>query len=171
MKAATNCHDNADLYLTAADVDPDELAANASVIVERIPPKAHTSLIEHIAPDSCTEFAGFDVPIACTGCHPDAVEGDWTLISENIHPLNYLVEPSGEVILCEDCHSPEGNFDWEAAGFTQDEIAQNTWSTYPQIEPDTPQTPELGGVGVLGIGAIVTVIMIAPLARRRNGHG
>ncbi|MBN1317862.1 MAG: hypothetical protein JXA42_20425 [Anaerolineales bacterium] len=169
-QSCDNCHDNTDLYLTADDVEPDELAANAGVIVERIPPKAHTSLIEHVAPDSCTEFTGFDAPLACTGCHPDAVEGDWALLSENIHPLNYLVEPAGDVILCEDCHSPDGNFDWKAAGFTDEEIAKNIWSAYPQIEPESPQAPELGGIGVLGIGVILTVIVVVPIARRRNSH-
>lgn len=32
-----NCHGQADLFLTAADVDPDELEANKEVIVTEIP--------------------------------------------------------------------------------------------------------------------------------------
>ena len=37
-ESCDNCHGNADLFLTAADVAPEELEANAAVIVEEIPP-------------------------------------------------------------------------------------------------------------------------------------
>jgi thiosulfate/3-mercaptopyruvate sulfurtransferase len=37
-ESCDSCHGNAGLFLTAADVAPEELKANASVIVEEIPP-------------------------------------------------------------------------------------------------------------------------------------
>jgi hypothetical protein len=37
-ESCDSCHGNADLFLTAADVAPEELEANAAVIVEEIPP-------------------------------------------------------------------------------------------------------------------------------------
>ncbi len=37
-ESCDGCHGNADLFLTAADVAPEELVANADVIVEEIPP-------------------------------------------------------------------------------------------------------------------------------------
>jgi len=37
-ESCDSCHGNADIFLTAGDVAPEELAANANVIVEEIPP-------------------------------------------------------------------------------------------------------------------------------------
>ena len=76
----------------------------------------------------------YDTPAACTGCHPGAAESDWGVLNDRIHSLDYVVEPAGTVIECEDCHSPEGNFDWAAAGFSDQEKEALLWSEYPAIE-------------------------------------
>jgi hypothetical protein len=164
------CHGNAELFLTADDVEPDRLEANASVIVERVPPKVHASVTEHVVPDVCADITQFEAPQACTGCHPDAVEGDWMLLSGNLHPLNYLVEPAGEVILCQDCHSPEGNFDWAAAGYSDEETAGLIWSDYPLVEPISPPSPGLNRSGVLGMGVVITSIVGVLFVQWRKRH-
>jgi hypothetical protein len=169
-ESCENCHENRDLFLTADDVAPDELEANASVIVDCAPDCAHESVIEEVEPGTCADITLFDTPIACTGCHPGAVEGDWELLSENLHPLDYLVEPAGEVILCQDCHSPEGNFDWAAEGFSDEEAAALIWTDHPSVDPVPCPSPGLNQAGVLGIGAAIAIVAAVPFVLRRNGH-
>ena len=150
-----SCHGNADLFLAADDVDPEELAANAAVIVEEALPLLHPGLAE------------YKIPQACVGCHPKAVEEDWELVSDNIHPLDYVVKPAGDVILCKDCHSVEGNFDWVAAGYSVEEAAGFIWSDFPPIKSTSPSPPSGLLYWVLGAGLVIVTV---PLVRRRNGH-
>ncbi len=158
-ESCDSCHGNEEIFLTADDVAPDELAANADVIVEDIPSKPHPGL------------AKYKIPQACVTCHPKAVEDDWELVSANVHSLNWEVEPRGETILCEDCHSPEGNFDWTAAGYSDAEAAELIWTEYPAIQSPAPAPLGLGLVGLLGISIVVVGVAAVPLAlvlRRNN---
>jgi hypothetical protein len=159
-QSCTSCHGKPELFLTAGDVAPEEMAANAVVIVEDVPPEPHPGLENH------------DIPQACVGCHPAAVEGDWGLVSDNVHALDWEVEPAGDVILCEDCHSPQGSFDWSAAGYSAGQAAGLIWSEYPDIVVPSPTPPGLGSLGVLGIGVVIAGLAAAPLALslRRNGQ-
>jgi hypothetical protein len=153
-ESCDTCHGNEALFLTADDVDPDELAANADVIVEDVPSKPHPGL------------GKYKIPQACVTCHPKAVEDDWELVSESVHALDWEVEPSGEAIACEDCHSPEGNFDWTLAGYSYSEAdaAGLIWSEYPAIESPSPPPPGLNLFGLLAISAVVIGVAAVPLA-------
>ena len=153
--ACDNCHGNAELFLTADDVDPTEQEANASVMVEVVP----SPVTMHIVPEE------YD-PQACIDCHPNAAERDWGLSNENIHTLYHLVEPAGEAIVCEDCHSPEGSFDWAGAGYSAEESTKFVWSEYPDTTErvDTTSHP----LWMLGVGLIIALAAGAPLALRRN---
>jgi hypothetical protein len=157
-ESCDSCHGNDELFLTVDDVDPEELEANADVIVEDVPPAPHPGL------------ENYTIPQACVNCHPKAVENDWEPVSDSAHSLDWEVEPIGEVILCEDCHSPQGNFDWAAAGYSDEEAAGFIWSEYPAIEPTSPPPPGLGTFGVLGISILVVGVAAVPLALvlRRN---
>jgi thiosulfate/3-mercaptopyruvate sulfurtransferase len=166
-ESCNQCHGNEELFLTADDVEPDRRQANASVIVEQVPPQAHTGLADNVEPQVCADITEFKAPRACVGCHPGAVEDDWGLLSQNLHPLSYLVEPAGDVILCQDCHSPEGNFDWAAAGFGDEEAAEFIWSDFPEIE--SPEQPSSGPVWLLGIGLVIAVVTATPFVLWRNG--
>jgi len=150
-----NCHGNAELFLTAGDVDPTRQGANASVIVEKVP----SSITMHIVPEK------YD-PQACTECHPNAAERDWELSNENIHTLYHLVEPAGEAIVCEDCHSPGGSFDWADAGYSAEESAEFVWSEYPDIKQRVDPTSH--PIWMLGIGLVIALAAGAPLALRRK---
>jgi hypothetical protein len=163
-----NCHGNSQLFLTAEDVAPAELAANAAVIVQEVPPLAHAGLADNVEPDVCADISQFDTPLACTGCHPNAMSDDWGLLSENLHPLNYVVEPAGDVIVCTDCHAPTGNFDWTAAGFSADEAAELIWTDY--AEPQPMEQPGSGPVWFAGVGLAIAGAAAIPLVVRRNGN-
>ena len=158
-ESCDSCHGNADLFLTADDVGPDELAANADVIVEDVPPKPHPGLEK------------YKIPQACVTCHPEAVEDDWEPVSDSVHSLDWEVKPIGEVIICGDCHSPEGNFDWAAASYSDAEAAGFIWSEYPAIESPSPLPSGLSLFGLLGISIAVVGVAAVPLALvlRRNG--
>jgi hypothetical protein len=159
-QSCTSCHGQSELFLTASDVAPEEMAANAVVIVEDVPPEPHPGL------------ENYDIPQACVGCHPAAVEGDWERVSDNVHALDWEVKPAGDVILCEDCHSPQGSFDWSAAGYSASQAAGLVWSEYPDIAVPSPTPPGLSSLGVLGIGVVIAGLAAAPLALilRRNGQ-
>jgi hypothetical protein len=166
-ESCNNCHGHAELFLTADDVEPARRETNASVIVEQVPSKAHTGLAEHVKPQVCADITEFETPRACTGCHPNAIEDDWGLLSENLHPLNHFVEPAGEVILCQDCHSPKGSFDWAAAGYENEEAAEFIWSEFP--EPTSPEQPADGPLWLLGVGVVIAIVTVTPFVIRRNG--
>jgi hypothetical protein len=157
-ESCDSCHGNEELFLTADDVDSEEMEANAAVIVEDVPSAPHPGLDK------------YEIPQACVTCHPGAVEDDWEPVSASAHSLDWEVEPAGEVILCEDCHSPEGGFDWAAAGFSAEEAAEFIWSEYPSIEPSSPPPSGLGWLGLLGIGIAVVGVAAVPLVLvlRRN---
>jgi hypothetical protein len=169
-ESCNNCHGNAELFLTADDVQPARLEANADVIVESVPPEVSLSKQGLETEEGTHVFPETYNPRLCTGCHPNAVEGNWELINKNIHILRYLVEPAGEVILCQDCHAPEGNFDWAAAGYSEAEAARLIWSDFPLIEPTEPSPSGPNRLVVLGIGVVIAIIAAVPLALRRNGH-
>ena len=163
LKTAQNqdcesCHGNEDLFLTADDVVADELAANASVIVEEIPEVPHPGL------------ENYDIPQACVECHPKAIERDWELREENIHSLNWVVEPAGEVIRCEDCHGKEGNFDWTAAGYSEEEVVEFIWAEYPDIEPAGALARGVSWLGLLGMSVAIAGIVAVPIVLRRRNH-
>jgi hypothetical protein len=162
-----NCHGNPALFLTADDVEIEYRAANANVIVEQVPPLAHTGLAERVEPQVCVDIEAFETPLACTGCHPDAQSGDWWLLSENLHPLEHYVEPAGDVIACQDCHSPSGSFDWIAAGFTAEESASYIWTDY--AEPQLPRQPSSGPIWFFGVGLVIAGAVAVPFVLRRNG--
>jgi hypothetical protein len=159
-QSCESCHGNDDLFLTADDVAYTERAANAEVMVEEAPPMPpHPGLTEYKTPE------------ACVRCHPGAVEGDWALANDNIHPLDYVVEPAGEVIECEDCHAPESNFDWIEAGYTTEEASQFIWSEYPATESRSYQTqpPWLGVLAVgFAIAIAVNFVTVTALITRRS---
>ena len=157
-ESCDSCHGNEELFLTADDVDSEELEANADVIVEDVPSAPHPGLDK------------YKIPQACVTCHPGAVEDDWEPVSASAHSLDWEVEPAGEVILCEDCHSPEGGFDWAAAGFSAEEAAEFVWSEYPSIEPISPLPSGLGWLGLLGISIAFVGVAAVPLilVLRRN---
>ena len=152
-ESCESCHGNESLFLTADDVDPEELEANAVVIVEEVPSLPHPGLAE------------YKIPQACVGCHPKAVEDDWELLSDNVHSLDYVVKPAGDVILCEDCHTVEGNFRLQRRGECQVHLVR-----LPAIESTSPPPPSGLLYWVLGIGLVIIVIATVPLVRRRNGH-
>lgn len=162
-ESCESCHGNADLFLTADDVAVQEMKANADVIVEQVPP-----IVPHPG------LAEYEIPQACVGCHPKAAEEDWGLLNENIHSLDWVVEPAGEVILCEDCHSPEGNFSWAAAGYSAEEAAEFIWSEYPPIKT-TSYRSEPYWLGVVGIGfailIVINVVAVVVLVNRRSRAG
>jgi hypothetical protein len=153
--ACDNCHGNAEMFLTADDVDPAEQEANARVIVEEVPP----TVTMHIVPEE------YD-PQACIDCHPNAAERDWGLSNDNVHTLYHLVEPAGEAIVCEDCHSPGGSFDWAAAGYSAEESAKYVWAEYPDIKERVDPTSH--PLWMLGIGLVIALAAGAPLALRRK---
>jgi hypothetical protein len=157
-ESCDSCHGNENLFLTADDVAPEELAANADVIVEDVPPVPHPGLER------------YEVPEACVGCHPKAGERDWELVSDNVHSLNWVVEPMGEAILCQDCHSEEGNFDWVAAGYSAAQAAEFMWTEYPLIELPAPPTPGPNWMGLLGIGIAVAGLAVVPIVLLRKNH-
>jgi hypothetical protein len=83
-----------------------------------------------------------------------------------------VVEPAGKVIACEDCHAPEGNFEWIQAGFTTKEASQFIWSDYPASTPRSYRS-EPPWVGVLAVGfgiaiAINFFTVIALVTRRSS---
>ena len=171
-----NCHGNADLFLTADDVRPARWQANQVVMVEQIPPEIELGQEEetagpvsecagepkeatHVIPESCQ-------PQTCTQCHPGTHQGDWTLANENIHTLYALVEPKGEVIICEDCHAPDGNFDWAAEGYTSEETAALIWDQFPEIQP--LEKPVSHPLWVVGVGLVLAVAAGAPVVMYRE---
>ena len=159
-ESCESCHGNAELFLMADDVAVQEMKANADVIVEQVPP-----IVPH--PD----LASYKIPQACVGCHPKAAEEDWGLLNENMHSLDWVVEPAGEVILCEDCHSPEGNFSWTEAGYSAEEGAQFIWAEYPPItETSYRSEPYWLGVVAIGFGIliIINVVAVVVLVDRRS---
>jgi len=162
-ESCESCHGNPDLFLTADDVAANEMVANADVIVEQVPP-----IMPHPG------LAGYKIPQACVECHPRAAEEDWGLLNDNIHSLDWVVEPAGEVILCDDCHSPEGSFDWAAAGYGTEEAAEFIWSEYPPIT-ETSYRSEPYWLGVVGIGfailIVINVVAVVVLVNRRSKTG
>ena len=166
-ESCNNCHGNEEIFLTVDDVEPARREANASVIVAQVPPLAHSGLDERVQPQVCADITEFDTPKACTGCHPGAMENDWGLLSKNLHPLNHIVEPAGEVIICQDCHSPKGSFDWAAAGYRDEEAAEFIWSEFP--ETISPEQPSTGPIWLLGVGLVIAIVTAAPFVVRRNG--
>jgi len=172
-----NCHGNTELFLTKDDVPPDRREMNASVIVASVPLATeleHTteevelvhdcvddpSAATHVIPEDCQ-------PQLCTICHPGALEGDWSLLNENIHTLYALVEPKGEAIVCDDCHSPEGSFDWAAQGYSAEESAAFIWAEFSGFA--TQDDPSSGPLWMLWVAVGVIVAAGAPfVARRRN---
>jgi thiosulfate/3-mercaptopyruvate sulfurtransferase len=146
-QSCDSCHANEDLFLTAYDVAPQEMEANAQVIVERVPP---------IQPHPGLE--NYNIPEACVGCHPKATEENWELISENIHSLNWVVEPTGDVILCEDCHGPDNSFDWASAGYGPEEASQFIWTDYPPTTTAS-HSAEPSWFGVLALGFAIAVVL------------
>jgi thiosulfate/3-mercaptopyruvate sulfurtransferase len=160
-ESCESCHGNGALFLTANDVAYTEKAANEDVIVEHVPP---------LSPHPGLET--YDSPEACVECHPGAADGNWELLSDNVHPLDYVVEPASEVIECEDCHAPEGTFDWIEAGYTTQEASQFIWSDYPTSTPRSHET-QPPWVAVLAVGlaiaiAINFVTVIALVTRRSS---
>jgi len=158
-QSCEHCHDNPGAFLMAEDVRPTEITANASVIVEEVPPLSHPGLDTYVVPD------------ACVGCHPGALEWNWDLIDDSVHSLDYVVNPAATVITCEDCHTLEGSFDWTAAGFTSDRVADLTWADYPAIETtEQAAAPTSGPYWVLGVGVLVAAGAMVPIMRRHNGQ-
>jgi len=172
-----NCHGQAELFLTADDVRPARMEANASVIVEQVPPRTELYRSEAQAEESVSDCVGDPTtsthvvpedcqPELCIQCHPGTDQGDWSLANKNIHTLYALVEPQGSAITCQDCHSPQGKFDWAAEGYSEEEAAALTWDEFPEItslehEPTHP-------FWMLGIGLVVVMAAGAPLMLRRK---
>jgi thiosulfate/3-mercaptopyruvate sulfurtransferase len=211
-QSCEHCHNNPDVFLQTADVSPEEAVANAAVVVDQVPVLPHPGMSEYDIPGACTgchpqatewdwelvderihsldhvvEPAGtviacedchshpglseYNIPDACTGCHPQAGEWNWDLVSENVHTLDHVVNPAGTVIECEDCHSPEANFDWAAAGFSAEQMEELMWTEYPAIEPaGYAGAPSSAPYWILGGGVIVAAGVMSPLIRRRNGR-
>ncbi len=155
-----SCHGNEDLFLTKDDVAYTEMAANEEVLVEYVPPLPPHPGLEN-----------YDSPEACVECHPKAEEGNWELVNDNVHSLDWVVDPAGEVIRCEDCHAPDSNFEWIAAGYTTQQASQFIWSDYPTSTPRTYNT-EPTWVGVLAFGfalaVLINVVVVIILVRRRS---
>jgi hypothetical protein len=93
---------------------------------------------------------------------------DWGLVSEDVHSLDHVVKPSGTVIECEDCHWPDGGFDWAAAGYSDAETEHLIWSEYPPIEAieATDAPPSAAPYWVLGLGVVMAAGVMMPLVRR-----
>jgi thiosulfate/3-mercaptopyruvate sulfurtransferase len=177
-ETCNNCHGQEELFLTSDDVRPGRWETNAAVIVEQVPPETelgqeqaasqpvHDCLQDpsetatHVVPDDCQ-------PELCLQCHPGTFEGDWTLLDENIHTLYSLVEPHGETIVCQDCHSPEGNFDWAAEGYSAEDAARLTWNQFPGIE--TFRQPSSGPTWMIGLGLVIVLVVSTPFVLQRNG--
>ncbi|MGD2147572.1 MAG: hypothetical protein PVH41_12825, partial [Anaerolineae bacterium] len=159
-QSCDSCHENYELFLTADDVDAQELAANTAVIVEQVPP---------IMPHPGLET--YEIPQACVRCHPQAALENWELVNDNVHALNYVVEPAGDVIECEDCHGPDGSFDWTVAGYDAEEASQFVWTGHPPTT-EIAYRDELGWLGVLviglGIGIVISVVVGVALQSRRS---
>ena len=155
-----SCHGNEELFLTSADVASAELAANESVIVEFVPPLPPHPGLEN-----------YDSPEACVECHPKAGDGNWELANENVHSLEWVVDPEGKVIRCEDCHASDGNFDWQEAGYTPEEEEGFTWTDYPETSLPA-YTTEPTWVGVLAfafaLAVLINVVVVILLVRRRS---
>lgn len=171
-----NCHGQEELFLTADDIRPARWEANASVVVDEIPPETELHRVEaepilvhdctgdpssatHIVPENCQ-------PRLCIQCHPGTHQGDWSLANENIHTLYALVEPQGEVIVCEDCHSPQGNFDWAAEGYSDQEAAELIWDEFPH--PQSLEDSRSSHIWMWGIGLVIAVSAGAPIVLRRK---
>jgi hypothetical protein len=175
-----NCHGQAELFLTADDVRPARWEADANVIVDQVPPRtelyrtgeeeaepvsecvADPVKATHIVPESCQ-------PELCTQCHPRVYEGDWTLANENIHTLYALVEPKGDAIVCEDCHSPQGSFDWAAEGYSQAQVAELVWDEFPSPQP--LEESSSSQIWLVGIGLVIAISVGAPVVLRRRRGG
>ncbi|MGD2178821.1 MAG: hypothetical protein PVG71_13485 [Anaerolineae bacterium] len=162
-QSCDSCHGNPNLFLRTDDVAREEMEANADVVVQQVPP---------IVPHPGLE--NYDIPQACVACHPKAAEANWELLSDNVHALDYVVKPAGDVILCEDCHSPECSFDWTAAGYDTQEASQFIWTGYPPTA-SVSYRPEPGWLGSLLIGfasgMVITVVGSVVLVTRRSKAG
>jgi hypothetical protein len=159
-QSCDSCHGNSALFLTADDVAPEEVKANADVLVQQVPP---------VAPHPGLET--YDIPQACVECHPQASEANWELLTENVHSLNYVVEPAGDVIRCEDCHAPDASFDWTAAGYSAEEASQFIWTDYPSTASVSYRSrPSWVGSVLVGfaMGMVVTIVASVVLVTRRS---
>jgi thiosulfate/3-mercaptopyruvate sulfurtransferase len=158
-ESCDGCHGGDTYFLTSERVAEAELQANAAVITSQAWP--------HPIP----EDADYEIPQACVTCHPLALEGDWVLICENMHSLDWEVDPAGSVISCCDCHSEEAaTFDWEAAGYSAERAAELTWSDCQSI-PELPCAPtETSWVGLAVMALAVANIIAVPLVVRRFGR-
>ncbi|MGD8969630.1 MAG: hypothetical protein PVI07_19155 [Anaerolineae bacterium] len=162
-QSCDSCHGNRSLFLTADDVAPEEAEANADVVVQQVPP---------VAPHPGLET--YDIPQACVECHPEASQANWELLSDNIHALDYVVEPAGDVIRCEDCHAPHASFDWTAADYTAAEASQFIWTGYPPTASVSyrSQPTWLGSLLIgFAIGMVITVVGSVVLVTRRSKAG
>ncbi len=178
-ETCNNCHGQADLFLTTDDVRPARWEANADVMLEpeNIPLRTHVDMFGYEPTGECAEIAqdtthvlpgGCNLKL-CVGCHPKALEGNWELANENVHSLYSLVEPMGEVIVCEDCHSPQGNFDWAAEGYSEQEKAQYVWTEFPDIQ-STGQ-PASGPIWLIGLVLVIAAAVATPFVLRRQEAG
>ncbi|MBN1178682.1 MAG: hypothetical protein JXD18_05695 [Anaerolineae bacterium] len=154
-QSCDSCHDGDTYFLTSERVAEVELEANTNVI-------AGTAW-----PHPIPEDADYEIPQACVGCHPLALAGDWELICENIHSLEWEIDPAGDVITCCDCHSARNRFDWAAAGYSEEEAAELIWTDCQSIQPVPCSAGETSWLGIVGIGAAIANIIAAPIVVRR----
>ena len=172
-----NCHGQEELFLTLDDIRPAQWEANADVVVDQVPPGtelyrskekefepvndcvADPSTAKHVVPEVCQ-------PDLCVQCHPSTHEGDWSLANDNVHTLYALVEPKGSAIVCQDCHSPQGNFDWAVEGYGDDRAAELIWDEYPEIASleHKPSSP----LWMLGIGLAIVLAAATPMMLRQK---
>ncbi len=172
-----NCHGHEELFLSFDDIRPAEQQANDDVVVEQIPPRTElyrseeeeeepvsdcvgdTSSATHVVPEVCQ-------PDLCLQCHPGTHEGDWSLANKNVHTLYALVEPQGSIIVCQDCHSPQGNFDWAAEGYSDERAAELVWNEFPEIA--SMEHKASSPFWMLGLGLVIVLAAGTPMMLRQK---
>jgi hypothetical protein len=81
-----------------------------------------------------------------------------------MHTLYALVEPKGSVIVCQDCHSQEGDFDWSAEGYSEEQAAELIWDEFPEIT--TLEQKTSNPLWMLGLGLVIALAAGTPMMLR-----
>jgi thiosulfate/3-mercaptopyruvate sulfurtransferase len=91
-KSCESCHGNAEIFLTADKVTPEELAANANVIVNAIPAPAELYLGAMPQPADHADL----VSNSCVACHEKGIRG------ASVYPENHAGYVNDS---CDSCHT------------------------------------------------------------------
>ncbi len=137
------CHEDLTLFLTADDVDPDELEANQAVIVAEIPamalsdepptPEPTVEPTPEPTPEPITVYTG---PEMCSTCHadqyalwsdgPHAYESVTCIACHNAlleqgHPTTVVAGTAPDAQVCANCHTTTAS-EWDSSKHAQEDV-------------------------------------------------